>query len=100
MLFIDTPMKIMNPDYKQLSVIPINILLREQIGKRLSPEAVDQISVVVENLLSRADYYHEEIERLVEENVYNPGKSAKTAATYLVREIVARIAMKKGADKK
>lgn len=35
-LFIDTPMKVMNPEYKKIDVEPINIWMRESIGATLN----------------------------------------------------------------
>ena len=31
-LFIDTPMKIMNPEYKKIGIEPLNIWMRYEIG--------------------------------------------------------------------
>ena len=31
-LFINTPMKVMNPEYQKIDTVPLNILLREEIG--------------------------------------------------------------------
>ena len=93
-LFINTPMKIMNPDYEQIDVTPLNILLRTQIGKSLELNELDQVPATVDELLSRTDYYQEEIEKLVQEHVYNLGKSARIAGTYLIRQIQKKISEK------
>ena len=97
-LYIDTPMKIMNPDYEQISVPPINILLRDKIGKRLNPKDLDCLPNAVENLLSSSEFYQEEIERLAHEHVYHLGESAKISANYLIKQIQNKVS-KKGENK-
>ena len=40
-LFINTPMKVMNPEYQRIDTVPLNILLREEIGCSLNLEELD-----------------------------------------------------------
>ena len=93
-LFIDTPMKVMNPDWKQIDVPPINILLRNQVGLSLSPAELDRLPETVEKILSSSEYYYEEIERLAHEHVYHLDGSAKIAADYLIHQLQAKISSK------
>ena len=97
-LFIDTPMKIMNPDYEQIPVTPINILLRDQIGKRVRTDELEKLPAVAEYLLSHSDYYQDEIEKLVHEHIYHIDESARVSANYLIKQIQIKVS-KKGEEK-
>jgi YidC/Oxa1 family membrane protein insertase len=86
-LFIDTPMKIMNPEYDKIEQKPINITLRNVIGKNLSTDDVDSIALTVEELLAEEDKYRKVIETCREEHIYNIGKSRILCGKYIQRSL-------------
>lgn len=89
-LFIDTPMKIMNPEYKKIDTVPINILLRNKIGRNISVQEIGNIRETAEELLNNGNSYRERIDELAHEYVYNLDNSASKGGEYL-RETVKRI---------
>ena len=94
-LFIDTPMKVMNPDWQQINVPPLNIALRDQIGKRLSLDELDRTLETARDLLGRSEEYHRNIEALAQEYVYNLGNSSEIAARYIIKTIRQKVEDKK-----
>lgn len=98
-LFIDTPMKVMNPEYQRIQVEPINIWMREQIGAVLKPEEMNQAAGTVADLLSHAADYQEKIDSFVKEYVYNLGSSAEVGAKYIIASIQNKIKERKALDK-
>ena len=66
-LFVDTPMKVMNPEYQKIDTVPINIWMRDVIGDRLDPTKTEETESKVRNLLEQKDAYHDRIEKFVEE---------------------------------
>ena len=94
-LFINTPMKIMNPEYQKIDTVPLNILLREEIGCSLNLDDLDQISDKVQELLEHKADYYEKIGNFVQEYVYNPGTSAEVGAKYIIAEIQKKIQERK-----
>ena len=98
-LYIDTPMKIMNPNYKDIDVVPINIWSRNEIGKSLKVEELDKIKSTIKELLDSKDKYKEKINKLYKEYVYNPGKSAEVGAEYIINYIVEKTNEKKKKQK-
>lgn len=90
-LYIDTPMKIMNPDYEQINVVPINILLRDQIGQHLRLADIDHLPAVVEELFGAQVFYRERIEQLANEHIYHLDDSARVYANYLIQAIQNKI---------
>ena len=90
-LFINTPMKVMNPEYKNIGVTPINISLREEIGCSLNLDELEKIDTVVDTMLADVDAYHTKIELFVNEYVYNLGNSAEVGAKYIIKQITKKI---------
>lgn len=86
-LFINTPMKIMNPEYKRIDTVPINIWLRDEIGCSLDPDKLDGISEAVERLFREKDSYYDKIGKFVSEYNYNLGNSAEVGAKYIIGSI-------------
>ena len=94
-LFINTPMKVMNPEYQKIDTVPLNILLREEIGCSLNLDELGQISDKVQELLDHRDDYYEKIGNFVQEYVYNHGTSAEVGAKYIIKEVQKRIQERK-----
>ena len=98
-LFINTPMKIMNPDYQRIKEVPLNIKLRDSLGKSLDLDQLDRAAETVDDLLSRTEEYHEKIDALAHTYLYNLDASAEVGGAYIIKAIQAKIA-KKGEGKK
>lgn len=90
-VFIDTPMKVMNPNYKELKEVPFNIWVREEIGEVIKVDEVERTREAVEKMLSEPKKYSKKIEALVEENVYNIGKSSEVGARYIIDRVQTKI---------
>ena len=90
-LFVDTPMKIMNPDYKKIDVEPFNIWARNEIGQVVPVDECKNINKVVNQMLDDNLKYQEKIDKLVSESVYNLGNSAEVGATYIINAIQEKI---------
>lgn len=98
-LFIDTPMKIMNPEYQKISTVPLNILLRDKLGKNLKLDELDKVPETVDYLIENSDVYYEQIGELVKQYLYNPGISTEVGAKYIIKTIQEKVKAK-GTDKK
>ena len=94
-LFINTPMKVMNPEYQKIDTVPLNILLREEVGCSLNLDELGQISDKVQELLDHRDDYYEKIGNFVQEYVYNHGTSAEVGAKYIIEEVQKKIQERK-----
>ena len=94
-LYINTPMKVMNPDWKDLPVEPINIYLRDKIGQNLDTDELDKTKETVDYLLNHKDEYKKKIEELYQRFVYNHGTSAEEGAKYIIKSLQEKIAKRK-----
>lgn len=98
-LFVNTPMKIMNPEYEKIGVEPINIWMREKIGRVIEPENVGEIATVVSAMLAGYQDYHDKIAAFVQEYVYHLGYSSEVGAKYIINEL-QRIIKERKEEKK
>ena len=89
-LFVDTPMKIMNPEYERIGIMPLDIFVRKAIGKSISPKEAGQIRQTVDELLLKTGDYAASIENLMNECLYHPGESSRVAGEYIINQMISR----------
>lgn len=88
-LFIDTPMKVMNPEYKKLSMVPIDISIRSEIGKAVAPDETGTICDVVSEMLSDQQSYRGKIETAIQKYLYTEGKSGVIGGKYILKKLTS-----------
>ncbi len=86
-LFINTEMKIVNPDYDQIDLVPYDITLRDIIGKSISKEESEKIYEIIKTILSEKEHYRKIIQDERERYYYNLGNSATVASNYISKRL-------------
>lgn len=94
-LFINTPMKVMNPDWQDIDTIPINIEMRDKLGKNIDTDKLSEVPDTIKYLLDNTDAYRDEIRNWMMQRTYNLGNSAEIGAKYIINDIKAKIDEKK-----
>ena len=94
-LFINTPMKIMNPDYTEIHTESINLTLRDKLGRSLDLNQLDRTAETVEELISHREEYREAINALAHEYLYNLDDAARVGGEYIFQTIRKKIQEKK-----
>lgn len=89
-LFLDTPMKIINPDYQEIPVVPLDILLRNVVGKSVKPEDTDAIREAAAYLIGHSEEYKTIIQDAREEHIYHFMKSAEVGGKYILSRLKAK----------
>ena len=89
-LFINTPMKVINPEYDQYENRPMEITFRGVCGISIDPEEAVNIEKHAAEVLGRSDDYRQIIESFMKENVYNIGRSGQNGAKYIVSKLIRR----------
>ncbi len=90
-LFINTPMKVVNGDYQELSTVPIDIELRDQVGISLELDRVGaKVVPAVDRLLFDQQFSRQSMQGLKEKYLYHPGESGKIGAKYMIQRLVDR----------
>ena len=96
-LFINTPMKVVNGDYQELSTVPIDIELRDQVGISLELDRVGaKVVSAVDRLLFDQQFSPQSMQGLKEKYLYHPGESGKIGAKYMIQRLVDRSGKKEG----
>lgn len=88
-LFINTPMKIMNPDYQEIAIVPFDIEARDQVGISVDTDKLGTLPEVVNRLLTEEIYSKESMKAVRENYLYNVGKSADVGANYIIKRLIA-----------
>lgn len=89
-LFINTPMKIMNPEYDKIKTAPINISMRSIIGKAVEPTELDKVNGIIKEFIDNRTAYTETIENTLNERVFNVGKSKIIYGRYVIKKLSAK----------
>ena len=94
-LFINTPMKIMNPDYAEIKTESINLTLRDQLGRSLELNQLNQTAEAAAYLLSHSAEYQERIDALAHKYLYHLDGAARIGGKYIIEAIQKKTAKKK-----
>jgi len=84
-LFVDVPRKINNPDYESLSLIPVEVSIRTEIGDVVSPDNLDGIPGAIAALCADQPGFVDRVRRIREQTVFNVGQSGEIGAEYLAQ---------------
>lgn len=86
-LFIDTPMKVMNPEYQKIDIIPFDIEARNLVGRSVSLDHLEQISLVVDDLIVNQKQYIEKMEKIRQDRLFNIGHSGEIGGKYIITQL-------------
>ena len=90
-LFINTPMKVMNPEYQKIDTVPFDIWTRDVVGMSLDPSSIEEAPDKIAYLLENRDKYFDTIEKLKHEYVFNLGSSSEVGARYIINAVFKHI---------
>ena len=86
-IFINTPMKMMNPNYQMIPCVPLDISLRDEIGISVDVDKLDTLPAIIDEMLLAPEKYCEQITQVLEKNIYHIGSSAKFAGEYVISRL-------------
>lgn len=89
-IFIDTPMKVINPDYLKTGLEPTEISFRNQIGRSFALDRLREIPPVVAHMLERPEEYAAQIRNVLETHYFNPGHAGEAAGRYILQTLINR----------
>ena len=84
-LYIDVPTKNHNSDFEKIPEIPIEISIREKIGKIISPSKIKSIPNEIEKLKQQSPEIKKEIKKIRENKIFNIRNSKKIAAEQIIK---------------
>lgn len=86
-MFVDTPMKVINPDYREIGVTPIDLSLRSEIGIEISGKSVEEVTDAAEKLLKNKCFTPEKISEVRDRTLFNVGKSDEVGGRYILSRL-------------
>ena len=89
-LFINTKMKMPNPNWEKIGITPLEIALRDQIGRSLNKDELDKAGEVIAEMESHPEAWAEKIAKVREQNIFHPGEAGRTAAEYILKSLIQR----------
>ncbi|MCQ2485352.1 MAG: membrane protein insertase YidC [Clostridia bacterium] len=98
-VFINTPMKVMNPEYQMIDTVPINIDMRDKIGCSVDLDNLNTLPETVEKILRNSELYNKKIEEITNNTISNLGYSAEVEAKYIISSIQNKINARKEDNK-
>lgn len=97
-IFIDTPMKVGNPEWENFGMDPTDITLRNQIGCSLTLDQLGELPDVIGEMLGHHEAWQRRILEIREGFIYNLGHSAEIAGEYILSSILEKQEERKGAS--
>ncbi|MDL2232640.1 membrane protein insertase YidC [Ruminococcaceae bacterium OttesenSCG-928-L11] len=86
-IFINTPMKVMNPEYEVLDIVPLDITLRDEIGVSVDLADVGKFGDVVREASESSDAYRNKIDAVIDAYLFNPGHSGEVGGSYIIEAL-------------
>ena len=84
-LFIDVPKKINNPEYEKIPQVPIEVSIREKIGKIILPTELELIPNEIEILYKQTKELRDKITKIRNELIFNIGESKKDGVKEIIK---------------
>ncbi len=95
-IIIDTPMKVINPEWEKLGIEPADIWMRERVGALVKMDRLDTVNSIIEDMLANPGKYETQIKELMDESLFNPGHAGEVSGEYILESLISR---KKGKEK-
>lgn len=86
-LYINTPMKVMNPEWEKIDVVPFDIRIRDQLGASIDPDKLACVGELVDSLIQRTPEYKDIISTLKRENFFHLGRSHEVSGQYILNRL-------------
>ena len=89
-IFIDTPMKVNNPDWEKLEIMPTDISIRNEIGRSLSPENLSELPDLIDDMLSNGPTWAQTVSEVRSRMIANLGYGAEKAGERLLEIVLSK----------
>ena len=87
-LFVNTKMKVENPEWQKIGLTPAEIYLRPQIGHALEKEELpDKVKEAADDLISRSAEYHDKINELKNSHLYSYNSNGAEGVKYILKRL-------------
>lgn len=99
-IFIDTPMKVQNPNWRDYGLDTTDISLRNKVGRSIDPKEVGStFPTTVKDMLDNREEWSAQIEEIRSGFFFNLGSGADAAGEYLLSAILRKQQDKKETER-
>lgn len=99
-IFIDTPPKVQNPNWRDYGIDTTDISLRNRVGRSISPDELEKFPDVVDEMLSSSEEWRERIKGIRDGFFFNLGHGGDAAGAYLLDAVLGKQEEHQKADAK
>ena len=89
-VFIDTTMKVGNPDWQELGIEPTDISLRNQVGRSFDPRDLSGLGDAVAEMIGHPGDWSDRISDVREHTIFNLGHADEVAGEFLLSRMLAK----------
>ena len=83
-------MKVMNKEYKQIGIEPLEIKLRNEVGVSLEVNEAGKAYNAAQSLLEQKDSYADKILNIRNTYISNFGKNGEVAGKYIIQQLIKK----------
>jgi YidC/Oxa1 family membrane protein insertase len=84
-IFVDVPAKVNNPSYNDITDVPIEVMLRQELGEVVSPDRLSDVPAAVERLCASPEDWKIRLREIRSRWIYNVGSSADVIASHIAK---------------
>ena len=89
-LFVDTPMKVINPEWRKIDIVPTDISFRNEVGVSVPMEDIAKAGPSVADMLAHPDRFAAKIDALLKAQFFNPGHAGEVVGGYILDSLIAK----------
>jgi len=90
-IFINTPQKIMNPNYKKYRIEPMELTIRNKVGVSIDPEDIkNKLGSTIRMLLDGEGLPKKQIEETLQQYLFYPGRSGEAGGKYIISRLESK----------
>lgn len=94
-LFVNTPMKVINPEWEKIGLPPVNITFRDLVGVSVDSSDLSRVPAILDDFLAHPTQFAERIDKTLRDNFFNPGHAGEAAGRYILDALIAKQTAKK-----
>ena len=87
-VFVNTPMKVINPEWKKIGITPTDISFRDEVGVSISLDDISSAGQAVADMLANPDKFSAKIDALLKSQFFNPGHAGEVAGKYILETLI------------
>lgn len=89
-MYINTKMKVSNPNWQKINITPVEISIRNEIGIAINKEDIKDIKKIANSLFKNSQKYKQKIIDYFDKIIYNHNISAKVGANYILNSLLMK----------